>query len=354
MGETKQARERFWAGLRRWRAGIVLLLLAMSVSLAGALPRQTSDPAPPRRIHLMLKDGSFQIVTSYRVVGANVRYVSAERGGAEEVVPLALVDLDATHRWEQRHGVASGDSSRQQPPPIDPELLKEEADRAALTPEVAQDLSLPLQGGVLALDTYQGAPELVPLPQNGGELNRTTGHSLIRSVLNPRAAPHPIVTLRGERAIVQLHVDMPTFYVRLGGDDAFTPAGGGAPLTVDTQGASGAAPANASSIDSRYAIVRSDVRTAARVLDSFSLDPSRPRDETTWTSAQVLPGGHWLKLTPNSPVSFGEYALVEVLSDREINLNVWDFGIHPVAPENRDALKPEPKRRLGLEPRRPE
>lgn len=354
MGETRQRRERFWGGRSRCRAGIVLLIVVMSVSLPGALLPQTADPAPPRRVHLILKDGSFQIVTSYRVVGANVRYVSAERGGAEEIVPLSLVDLDATHRWEQKHGVAASDGSQQQVPPIDPDLLKEEADRAALTPEVAQDLSLPLQGGVLALDTYQGAPELVPLPQNGGELNRTTSHSLIRSVLNPRSAPHPIVTLRGERAIVQLHVETPTFYVRLGGDDAFMPTGGGAPLTVDTHGASGQAPANTSSVDSRYAILRTDVRTEARLLDSFSLDPSRPQDETTWTVAQVLPGGHWLKLTPKSPLIFGEYALVEVLSDREINLNVWDFGIHPIAPDNRDALKPEPKRRVGLEPRRPE
>ncbi len=353
MGETTQRRKEFCLGLAQGRTWLLFLLVATLVSLASGQPRQTADPAPPRRIHLILKDGSFQIVTSYRVVGPNVQYVSAERGGAEEVVPLSLVDLDATHRWEQRHASLDADGA-QQPPAIDPELLKEEADRAALTPEVAQDLSLPLQGGVLALDTYQGAPELVPLPQNGGELNRTTGHSLIRSVLNPRAAPHSIVTLRGERAIVQLHIDTPTFYVRLGGDEAFTPTGGGTPLTVDTHGASGQAAVNTSSPDSRYAILRTDVRTEARVLDSFSLDPSRPQDETTWTSAQVLPGGHWLKLTPKSPLTFGEYALVEVISDREINLNVWDFGVHPVAPENRDAIKPEPRRRGGLSPRRPD
>ena len=355
MGKTMQPRERFWRGVGPGRATVMLLLVAMSIPPGGALPRQTAEAGPPRRVHLILKDGSYQIVTSYRVIGENVRYVSAERGGAEEVVPLSLVDLDATHRWEQRHSAASADGPQQATaPPIGPDLLKEEADRAALTPEVAQALSLPLQGGVLALDTYQGAPELAPLPQNGGELNRATGHSLIRSVLNPRAAPHPITTLRGERAVVQLHVDTPTFFVRLGGDDAFTPTGGGAPLTVDTHGASGQDPANTSSADSRYAILRTDVRTAARVLDSFSLDPARPGEETTWTSTQILPGGHWLKLTPKSPLSFGEYALVEVLSDREINLNVWDFGIHPVAPDNRDALKPEPKRRVGLEPRRPD
>ena len=56
-----------------------------------------------------------------------------------------------------------------------------------------------------------------------------------------------------------------------------------------------------------------------------------------------------MKLTPREPLIFGEYALMEVISDKSINLGVWDFGIHPVAPENRDAIKPEPKRPLTLE-----
>ncbi len=40
---------------------------------------------------------------SYRVVGDVVRYVSAERGGAEEEIPAALVDFEATKLWEQKH-----------------------------------------------------------------------------------------------------------------------------------------------------------------------------------------------------------------------------------------------------------
>jgi hypothetical protein len=28
---------------------------------------------------------------------------------------------------------------------------------------------------------------------------------------------------------------------------------------------------------------------------------------------------------------------------------VWDFGVHPVKPENRDVIKPEPKRPVTLE-----
>jgi hypothetical protein len=43
-----------------------------------------------------------------------------------------------------------------------------------------------------------------------------------------------------------------------------------------------------------------------------------------------------------------------VLSEREVNLSVWDFGVHPVAPENKDVLKPQPKRPAALERRRTE
>ena len=32
-------------------------------------------------------------------------------------------------------------------------------------------------------------------------------------------------------------------------------------------------------------------------------------------------------------------------------MGVWDFGVHPVAPENRDVIKPQPKRPVTLEHR---
>ncbi len=314
------------------------------------LESQAESTDRPRRTRLILKDGSFQIVTGYRIVGDTVHYTSAERGGAEEVVPLALVDLAATKKWEQRH-----DPDAPPETTIDPELLKEEADRAALTPEVAPDLSLPLEDSVLALDVFHGTPELVPMPQAAGDLNRNTAHNLQHLMPKFGAAPHTVVELRGESAGVQLHVSDPEFFVRLG-DDSFAPTGGGAPLTVDTHGATGNAPTapTGGSAASRYVIVRTDVRVGARLIRSFDPDPeARGDDDVTATRAQPLPGGHWLKLTPVSPLLFGEYALVEVLPDRALNTDVWDFGVHPVAPDNRDAIKPEAKRPIGLSRRRP-
>jgi hypothetical protein len=52
-------------------------------------------PALPRGKKLVLKDGSFQLVRDYQRLGERVRYVSAERGGWEEI-PASMVDWDAT------------------------------------------------------------------------------------------------------------------------------------------------------------------------------------------------------------------------------------------------------------------
>ncbi|HMG03348.1 MAG TPA: hypothetical protein VK596_09465 [Edaphobacter sp.] len=318
-------------------------------------PLSSTDTGSPHRTRLILKDGSYQIVMSYRVVGDRVRYVSAERGGTEEEIPSALVDFDATRRWEQRHAQSGDGQSPGGTSTIDPELLKEEADRAAMTPEVATDLRLPELDNVLVFDTYQGQPQLVPLPQSDGELNHNTGHNILKAAINPLSSPHQLVQLKGERSMIQLHVDRPVLYIRIG--DAVVPSGS-APLTVDTHGASSAMKeGKGDPTASRYVIVRADVRTGSRIVASFKigmLGGVQQQEDVVQTTMEILPGGHWMKLTPSQSLTFGEYALLEVLSDHEINLGVWDFGVHPTAPANRDAILPQPKRPFALSPRRPD
>jgi hypothetical protein len=313
---------------------------------------------------LILKDGSYQVVMSYQVNGNIVRYFSAERDATEEI-PAELIDWDATHKWERQHPAAESVDAGQglavdhaPNPTIDPELLKEETDRAAWTPEVAPDLRLPELDSVLALDTFHGAPELVPLVQSEGELNRTTGHNILKLAINPRSASHQIEQLKGVESAVQLHVATPAIYVRLGDDSGVMR--GGTPLTVDTHGAGAGAKTDSSggSAASGYVMVRADVRTDARVLASFNIGVLgggvKQQEDAIEMASEVVPGGHWMKLTPKRALDFGEYALMEVVSDNEINLGVWDFGVHPVAPENRDAIKPEPKRPVTLERREAE
>jgi hypothetical protein len=337
------------------------LIIVAPSSLALAQHTSVVQPGPdtaPHRTRLILKDGSYQIVMSYRVVGSIVHYVSAERGGAEEEIPVSLVDLDATHRWEKQHTqpAAPADSENPQPPAIDPELLKEEADRAALTPEVAKDLRLPEEDSTLALDTFRGTPELVPLAQTDSELNRNTGHNLLKAAVNPLSASHQIVQLKGETSPIQLHVKDPVLYLRIGDESVGNTAG--APLTVDTHGATSNIKSDpeGGSAKSRYVIVRADIRRGVRVIASFRigmLGSGQRQEDVVETTSELLPGGHWLKVTPKEPLDFGEFALMEVISDKAVNLGVWDFGVHPVSPENRDAIKPEPRRGVTLERHRP-
>jgi hypothetical protein len=352
--------------LARWCGVMALVAGCGAVAVAQARPAaplpdvsQTSAGAP-HRTRLILKDGSYQIVMSYTVKGKIVSYVSAERGEVEEL-PNDLVDWDATHKWERDHPPAdeAGASDRPAPAPaIDPELLKEEADRRSLTPEVAPNLNLPDQASVVALDYFHGVPELVPLLQTDGDLNRTTSHNILKLSVNPRSAQHQIVQLKGVEAAVQMHVDQPVIYLRVGDDSGISR--GGTPLVVDTHGAGnapGAKPASSGgSPDSGYVMVRADVRTDARVLASFNigmLGGQKTQEDVVETTTELLPGGQWMKVTPKKPLDFGEYALMEVISDKEINMGVWDFGVHPVAAENRDVIKPEPKRPPTLERRGP-
>lgn len=316
------------------------------------LPAERDAGSGLKRSRLYLKDGSFQVVLNYHVVGSNVAYRSAERAGAEEEIPLNLVDLDATHRWEQQQAAAE---SGKPAPQLDPELAKEEADRAALTPLVAPDLHLPEDDSVLALDTFHGQPQLAVLQQTDGELNRQTAHNVLRATVNPFSTAHQLVEVKGERAPVQLHVPDPVLFVRLDEDTGKPgnepPAGA---LVVDTHGSKGISREHTSP-RSQYVIVRVDVRRGVRVVTSFSINAlgsSKRQADVVQTTTTALPGGHWLKITPVEQLTFGEYALVEVLDERNVNLGVWDFGVHPNAGENRDAIRPEAPRAPSLERRR--
>ena len=90
------------------------------------------------------------------------------------------------------------------------------------------------------------------------------------------------------------------------------------------------------------------------MLDSFRLallGRNRPQPDVTELHEEPQPGGRWLKLTPEQPLTFGEYALVEVLSAQAVNVDVWDFGVHADAPENAEAMRPEPRAPIVLKNR---
>ena len=299
---------------------------------------------------LILKDGTYQIVTRYEVKGDRVRYQSAERGNEWEEIPYALIDWPATKDWARVHdphaGAALGTPSshaESDAAAVDKEAAAERQAEAARQPSVAPGLRLPDESGVWGFDTFRGTPELVRVGQSNGNLNRATGHTVLRAAI-PRGGARELIQISGPRSSVQFHVAEPILYVSVDAPDNVAPDEA---LVVDTHGESQADRSvdkrERSDPGSHYAIVRvrvtKNMRTVAAMKLSLLGQPTSGEDIVP-TRAELMPGGHWLKLTPAGPLTFGEYALVELLSSTELNLDSWDFGIDPRAPENKHPFSP--------------
>jgi hypothetical protein len=321
---------------------ILLFLMLLLSSLAASLPGLAQTPNQ----RLILKDGSYQVVTKYQKVGDRVRYFSAERGQWEEL-PVALVDWAATEKWAKDHAPGATQAA---PPPVSPaipeaaEIDKEEQQERARTPDVSPGLRLPDEEGVWALDTFHDQPELVALAQNSGTVDRQTGHNVLRAALNPVGGVQQTIQIPGSESKVKLHVNDPALYVSLSlPDDAVADSSA---VTVDTHGAGSVKQTDStSSASSQYAIVRvrSNFKKDYRVVSGIKIGVAgkvTQTEDVIPTTAQVLPGNHWMRLTPAQPLTIGDYALMEVLGPGQVNLSVWDFRIDPQGPDNKNAIMP--------------
>src|SRR6516164_1539870 len=153
---------------------ILLALFVIFLLPAAADAQQLSH-------RLILKDGSYQLVSKYEVKGDRVRYYSTEREDYEEV-PGSLVDWPATEKYEKDR--ASG-TSVPEAAEIDKEVEAEQKAEEAKTPQVATGLHLPDDGGVYMLETWQNQPELVMMQQSGGEVNKNMKGNIFRAAVNP-------------------------------------------------------------------------------------------------------------------------------------------------------------------------
>ncbi len=323
--------------------------LVLTSTVAGGQvhkPLPTQPPAAVNANHrLILKDGTYQIVRKYEIVGDRVRYISLERGGEWEELPESLVDWDATRKWERDQLAATGEGqspAMTEAANIDREEAAERNEQTARMPEVAKGLELPDQDSVFALDTYQGTPELVALPPNELGVDAKTHHGI--ATLNPLAGQRASIELPGAHAKVHLHVNDPAIYLALDARDDAEQVVSHA-LTVNTSGAKEVANRKhgAHSPQSGFAIVKVDERRAVRIVGGIHVNAFgnvTQSEDAVPVKTEVLPGKHWLKVTPTQPLLIGEYALVEILSPSDINQVVWDFQVNPRLGDNEGSIGP--------------
>jgi hypothetical protein len=302
--------------MRRFLAMSIALLLGLT------LPPSLIAQNPNATKRLILKDGSYQGATKWEVKGDRVRYYSSERSEWEEI-PNSLIDWAATDKWnkEREKGDVSAETKE-----ISNELEAEKKAQEAQSPTVAPGVRLPANGGVFLLDRFQGRQEIAELVQNGGQVNKQMGRNILRAAINPIASSKQSIEIENSHARVQSHDLRPNIFIDVDADS--NPSTG--PLVTAAAG--------------RFRLVRLQVKNNVRVVGNLKIAMTgKVSQQQTFVDATSEPySGEWIKVQPVADLQPGEYAVVEMLGDKQINLYVWDFGVNPQAPENPTAWKPVP------------
>jgi hypothetical protein len=249
------------------------LLLAFVCILLGA------------NIRLYLKDGSYQTVREYKVVGDRVSFLSSDRGEWEEV-PFSLVDLEKTQaEIKQRE-----DSVRQEAAALDAE---EKAERAARK----EAERVPVEQGVYLIEE----DKLVAIKPGESKVVTNKRRSVLKAISPVKLVPgKATLELDGPHATTGTANRSPEFYIRL-------------------------------SADERFGILRMGDHKGNRVVEKLTIQPvinetAEEPDLVDTFRKQEADG--LFKIWPQKPLEPGEYAVVEY-TDGKVNMQVWDFFIAP-------------------------
>lgn len=249
---------------------------------------------------LMLKDGNFQLVRQYQVIGDRVRFYSLDQHDWEEM-PAALVDWAATKQAEAEAaeaGAALVTKATQQE--RQRRLMPLEVDASL---EVAPGIFLPPGEGVFVFNNKA----MLQLPSAEPTYKTDKKHEIERVL-----SPIPIVSSRhdvliaGAHAKIRIRTSQPEFYVRIAPDAP--------PLELQLVSAQ----------------VRGANREIARIDVLFKMEnaTTHPLMLQRWdVSKQVY------RFTLGQTLPPGEYALVQVIPGAtqldQLSINVWDFGVDP-------------------------
>ncbi|HEU5336955.1 MAG TPA: hypothetical protein VFU27_13380, partial [Terriglobales bacterium] len=215
-------------------------------------------------------------------------------------------------------------------------------------------LNLPDFEGVFVLDAYQGQPQLLELTQDAGDINRNLKRNVITAAINPLASAKQSIELPGAHAPVQIHHGRPAIFINMAPDQpdaTLQQKSQDTPKVADSgtskkgkkekKGKESAAEVQA---DQPYRLVRLQAKDGKRILGDLKIvfygKVSQEQKFVPSTSQRLM--GNWMKITPSADLQPGEYAVVEMLNPKQMNLYVWDFGVNPSAPANPLAWKPAP------------
>jgi hypothetical protein len=255
--------------MKWWRLPVLLLI---AVSAFGATLR------------LYLKDGTYQLVKEYQVLQDRVKYLSAERSGEWEEIPLDLVDINRTRQEAAEHE----EQVRQE--------ARADAEEEGAIREAKQEAnSVPDEAGVY----YVRVDKLEPLKQ----ADLVVTHDKKRTVLKilspiPMVSGKNTVDVEGVASSFRVNGDRPEFYFRLNAVDGL-------------------------------AIIRLTPKKTSRTVETVSIAPvtnelDEKREEVPTFKKQV--GDLLFKIWPEQPLQPGEYAVIEYGTEQG-NLQLYDFGV---------------------------
>ena len=294
-----------------------MTIMILSVIFASPISATVKEQKIEYR-RLILKDGSYELISEFSIQGDRVHYFSTERREWEDL-PYSMIDWEATKTF-------ADEESRRQSERVQESLAGEARERMeenAHTPLVKPGLRLPSPDGVFLEDFYQGKPELNHLMQNGAGLKKNLGHNILRGVINPIAGSKQTIELAGLHADVRSHTLNPVIYVSI---DRSDPLQG---YTADTA-------------KDHLHIVRCEIKNQNRIVGAVKIAIyGKVTQSAQFVETTVEPiSDYWVKVSPVSPLERGEYALVEFDENGAMNQFVWDFGVDPEAEPNLKVIRP--------------
>lgn len=269
----------------RARALRVVAILALLGLMISPMPLLAS-------FRLYLKDGSYQVVRSYQVIGNRVRYFSVDRADWEEI-PKSMVDFAATKRSEEAEKAKQSKELK-----AAEELQNQMFEKPVYTGyQIKPGVHLPGASGVYA---YDGS-RVIPLIQDPAKVVANKKRMALTMVMpGPLLKKQALVVLPGPKAAVRITVAQPTFYVQ--GYDNWAEQAQLLPL-----------------------IQKKHERIVERIDSGIGMGKSGELRKPLPLERKRLAASVY-ELRPLQPLPSGEYALGELLNEK-LNIDVWDFGV---------------------------